>query len=436
MKMNGTIIVLIIGLFAVGAIHAQAPEILSNNSIIKMAKAKLSDELIIDEIQSSKTFFDLSDNALKKLASENVSPRVIEAMKIAGSPKTAAGENAATAPEKRMEKDSIKLDSAMTANKKSASPVAAEKDSTKLIPVVTADKISTPTATVEQKQVAEALNYVAPLIELVKYHESEFETLADSLTDWDQYIRNLLGDVKIINNQILKIEMELREKKNADTKAYSQEILALKIKLTDYRGRYKQTKIKLLAFGENITKTLTKIGNEKVRAVEDKYNKVSQLVKSVHHDPSEGETAVSITVNRLKINDTTIEYIAPATEMLAWHQNEIKKLLDVAKKWNIRVKEIFPKDADLKKQLEPLKNKLEEYKSNSEKYKTEIATLKKQRSAVEKGRKVLAKQMEDDSRELAAHLKQISTEIQKSIQERFADIIENINYSFQEKPGL
>jgi uncharacterized coiled-coil DUF342 family protein len=398
--------VILTGLLIVSFIQAQPGETLTNSAIIKMVKAKLSSELIIDVIQSSTVLFDLNENAIKNLESENVTPQVIEAMKMARDAQ------------------------------------ASEKNVTGVAPVLKTDKASAIPVAVKQKdevqptQVLEALNYVAPIKELVTYYQKEIKLLDGTITDWDTKIRNDLKEVNEINEQITQLESDLREKKNADSKAYSTEILALKKKLSEYRVNYKQLKTKLLTDGQNITKKLTDMSSEKARSISKEYDEVSQLVKSANTDPGTGENAVPITFTGLNINDNTTYYMTPATEMLIWHQNEIDELQNLVKKWNPRVKEIIQKDAELKTKLEPVNSKLDEYKANSKKYKTEIASLKKQRDGIEKERKQLAGQMENDSKELADYLKKISTEIQNSVKERFTDIIGNINYSYQEKLNL
>jgi len=77
-------LLLIISLFFALSLHAQSSDTLTNSTILRMAKAQLADELIIDVIQSSIVQFDLSEKQLKSLR-ENVSDPVIEAMKEAQS---------------------------------------------------------------------------------------------------------------------------------------------------------------------------------------------------------------------------------------------------------------------------------------------------------------------------------------------------------------
>ena len=62
---------------------AQSSEILTNSKIIKLAKASLSDDIILDMIHSSKVTFNISADSLKLLLDNHVSQQVIEAMKTA-----------------------------------------------------------------------------------------------------------------------------------------------------------------------------------------------------------------------------------------------------------------------------------------------------------------------------------------------------------------
>jgi uncharacterized coiled-coil DUF342 family protein len=376
-------------------------------------------KLIIDVIQSSTVSFDLGENAIKNLESENVSSQVIDAMKMANGAKASSVKSVAPAKEQETEKSVTGTPPVLITDKTAAIPIAVkQKDA------------------VQPTQVLDALNYVAPIKELVTYYQKEVKLLDGTITDWDNKIRNILKEVNEINEQITQLESELRDKKNTDSKGYSAEILSLKKKLGEYRLNYKQLKTNLLTEGQNITKKLTDMSSEKARSIGKEYDEVSQLVKSANTDPGTGENAEPITFTGLYFNDNTTYYIAPATEMLVWHQNEINELQELVKKWNPRIKEIVQKDAELNTKLQPIKSKLEEYKSNSKKYKTEIATLKKQRDEIEKERKQLAGQMENDSKELAAYLKTISVDIQNSVKQRFADIIGNINYLYQEKINI
>ena len=68
-------------LILTGIVRAQSDDTLTNASIVKMVKAKLTDELIIDVIQTTPVRFDLSFESLQNLAREQVSPPIIDAMR-------------------------------------------------------------------------------------------------------------------------------------------------------------------------------------------------------------------------------------------------------------------------------------------------------------------------------------------------------------------
>lgn len=59
---------------------AQDTEVLTNNTIIKMVKAKLGEDVIINKIKNSKTNFDLSTDGLIMLKEAGISDTIISAM--------------------------------------------------------------------------------------------------------------------------------------------------------------------------------------------------------------------------------------------------------------------------------------------------------------------------------------------------------------------
>lgn len=64
----------------VGKVSAQDKEVITNNTIIKMVKVKLGEDIIISKIRDSKTTFDLSTDSLIKLKTAGVSDNIINAM--------------------------------------------------------------------------------------------------------------------------------------------------------------------------------------------------------------------------------------------------------------------------------------------------------------------------------------------------------------------
>lgn len=411
--MKRTISLILALLFAASNLQAQTPETLTNNSIIKMSTANLSDELITDMIKSSPVQFDLSDSGLKGLESANVSPVVIEAMK------TAAGIRGQTV----VKKDPV------TEKKTAVGVPEPQQQVTYFAPANQASEASA-------EKTFEALNYVAPLTELIKFNENQLRNFETVIAEWDKQVLAYMADIEKVNGQIQQIESELREKKNADTKAYSAEITDLQKKLGLYRGTYSQSRETMIKGGEKITGNLEEIRNESLRVLGKRYGEIGQQVSSSNTDPAAGENTVSVNYTKQPINEQIVKYANPATEMLAWYQNEIDVLSVIIRDWNPRVTKLIQEDSILLKQLAPVEAKLEELKVNTKLNKTEIATLKKQVSEIEKSRKQLADQMKDDSKELASVLKQVNQSNQESLKQRFADIIENITYAFQEKLSL
>lgn len=73
--------------------YAQEREVVTNTTILKMLKAKLSEDIIITKVRNSKTDFDLSTDGLIKLKEAGVSDNIINAMQNPQSEPPAAQEN-------------------------------------------------------------------------------------------------------------------------------------------------------------------------------------------------------------------------------------------------------------------------------------------------------------------------------------------------------
>jgi len=430
--MKRAIVLFLTGLLVAGCLKAQTSDTLTNSSVIRMVKAKLADELIIEVIQSSEVRFELNESSVKDLTRENVSKPVIDAMKIAQPQKEPVVPVILQEPAKptpaatsNQPVPSVKEISQPTPEPvKTVSPVLEKQAEPKPDP-------SAKPAT--SANVVEAFSYVVPLEDLLKFHEEESAKFSKSITAWDIQINLLLAKINETDQQILLKETELRVKKNEDPKSYSSEIMKLKQQLNELRIRYKQLKNQLIAEGLLITKKLGDIRDEQLGSIKNKYGDVSQQIKSFDADPAKELNPVNFIPAGLVTNENIAAYILPATEMLNWHQNTIAELRNLIGPWNAKVEEIIRKDAEIIRQTEPLETQLESYKSDPKTYKSEISSLKKQISAKEKERKQLANQMQEDARELVAWLKQDRTEILKAVEERFNDIIENINYAYQEK---
>ena len=412
-SMRKHISLILTGLLIAVMVNAQDPETLTNSSVVKMSKANLSDELITDMIQNSPVKFDLSESALKKLTGEGVSSSVIQAMKSAGSASKTPDEKPTPVTDKK------------------TTPASGEAQQAPVEPAA-AYEPSSVTKTVS----VEALNYVAPLTELIKFNETKFKGLETTIIEWDKQVRDYVADVNKVKGQMLQVENELRKLKNADTKAYSSDIVSLKGKLEAYRKNYQQSKEIMLKGGDNIVKKIETLSSDVTGDIGKAYTDAGQKIGSADSDPAAGEKTVTVSYAVREINYNAVGYIVFLTEMLAWHQNEIRELNTVIDDWNPRVTEAIKEDARLKSQLDPLEKKIQELSANSKQNKSEISNLKKQVSEIEKSRKKVADKMKDDAKVLASYLKQMSQKNQDAVKERFTDIIENITYSFQEKLSL
>jgi chromosome segregation ATPase len=435
--MKKYIFLLLTGLAITLLVQSQTPETLTNSSVVKMSKAKLSDELIVEMIQTSPSRFDLSNGALKNLEGESVSTSVIEAMKKTGGNRnsTLPGQQnkmEINEPEKKPEK--------VLELKKEQKPV----QNTELVSITKPESRKTGTDSGKtdsspgtgEEFTIEALNYITPLTDLVKFNENEFNSFEQNINEWDIKVRNLKSEVSKSREQMLQTEKVLMQKINADTKSFNDEIKSTSGTLKESREKYKESKTNLLEEGQDLVKKLEDLKNERLRSISKSYGEASQKVGAAQADPVIGENLAAVDYKLKKVSSETTEEIVYTNEILAWYQNEIIVLKGIIKDWNPRVEKVIAEDSRLRKQLEPVENKLNELKPNAKQNKADITALKKEISRIEKERKKLADQMKDDRKELSSYLKQLSDKNQDSVGERFTDIIENINYSFQEKLSL
>jgi predicted nucleic acid-binding Zn-ribbon protein len=423
--MKKLVSVLVIALFAVNISYAQTTETLTNSIIIKMVKAKLSDDLIIGEINGSKVNFNLSTDSIRFLSNANVSSSVLQAMK------SAAIETAVTVKDISSPSAIVLLND--TLNKPVKEQMKSESIPVKEIPK---EKIITESSNKNLSEKSSfsvnAVGYVIPLEGLMMFFDNEFNSLVAHIQSWDQQIRNSIEKGNLIREKILEVEMELTDKKNADTKVFTPEIISLKNKLSEYRESYKQFENNMVIDGLRIVKEIDDIGSELDKSINKNFSDVSQFVKKTDPDPSVIVTPKSINIPRQKINENIVSHIAPITEMLFCYQNQIISLRDIIELWNIKVMTINKKDTDLSTQLEPLEKELKNLQLNAKVNKEAISALKKQCTNIEKERKLISRQMGNDSKELSGFLGLICKEAQSSVKERLSDIIENIKYSYQD----
>jgi chromosome segregation ATPase len=268
--------------------------------------------------------------------------------------------------------------------------------------------------------------------ELMKFFDNEFTTLEGTIKAWDSRIRISIEEGNKIKEKIKRLEKELTDKKNADSKGFTSEIITLKSNLAENREIYKQFENSMVSSGLRLIKEIEEFGSGLDRSIGDKFSEISQIVKKTDPDPSLSEFPKSITITKQTINSNVVDYIAPVAEMLFFYQNEIISIREIIGSWNEKVIAVNQKDRDLINKLEPLKKEVVNLQSDPKKNKKNISALKDQISDIEKERKQLVEQMGNDSMELAKYLVQTGKEVQGSVKERITDIIENIKYLYQD----
>lgn len=403
-------------MFFMNQVSAQSSDTLTNSAILKMVNAKLSDELIIDVIKGSAVNFDLSPNSVDDLVRQNVPMPVIEAMK---------GATGATGTGVLVGPDPKDTGSSSVAGK----PVnAAAGTKPEVIPG--------PAPVTVNFADNNAFGYVTPVTDLISFHEKEIEKFMGSVNEWSRRINDLTASARKVEEEISRTEKELMDLKNADSKAYTDNIIAIRKKLNEQRETLENAKEEIVRASEKSASELEKISSESIKSAGNKYSDVSQGINSFDSDPAGFVKGTPVKKSALNIDENIYRYFTPVLEIPAWHKNKIMEAEKVIKQWNEKVKEAVLKADEIDGKMAPLKEKLADYQTDQKRYKNEIATVKKQISAVEKEKKSLIDKIEDDSKELSGFYKRENSDIQKILDQRFADIIENINYAFKTNSTL
>jgi len=499
--MKKIVSVLLLALFAVNCLHAQSSEVLTNATIIKMVKARLSDDIILDEISNAKVNFDVSPDAIKSLSEQNVSEKVIMAMKASAASRqstiktipeappvalatlaetTAQSQPAATkeTSEKPATEDSSShrienqaLPAANIAITTLAAPSQQNAESApaktpEVVPQVTlitqevkqADKTEAkPESNSSEKLIIDSkktetgtvisinkpagrittVSYITPTKDLITFYNSEFAKLAGVIKDWDKKLH--ASSVKEMQSieAINAIEKELFDKKNENAEPFSKEIIELKNSLTKSWEKHKGTKVEMANEGKSLVEDLKRISKETSNSIATKFKEVSKNINNSNPDPSVGINSQAMLVPEQKFNHLATDFFVPVTTMLVCYENEIITLQQTISTWNAKAINSFYQDSVLRTRLEPLQNELLQYlatpKQNQKLKKKDISALKKQIDIIEKDRKSLAKQMETDSGNLSEELNKISAETQVVVEQRFVDIIQDIEHSYQDK---
>lgn len=372
-KITGVLIVLMM-VTSTGS-HAQPGNALTNQDIVRLVKASLSDALISEFIRSTPVQFDLSPQATASLTGSGVSAVVVDAMRSAEAARGASAE-------------------------------------------------------------LSALAYVNELKGLIPFYKDQYTALEGKIRGWDAEIRRALLEAGTRDAEIRALEAELRLKKSSDPLKFSKEMLAARKDLDEKRAAYKKLKEKMVADGERITGEISKLGSTQAKALGKEYGTVATQVKAVKEGPESGERPGTITVPKFQINEGVVDYLKPVTEWYYWDQNALDGIMGLVQSWNPKVSDLVKRDAALAAEMQPLQQQMEALKSDPKKNKNEISTLKKKLSDLEKQREKLVGQMEDDRKALASALDEAGAKLQEALEERISDIVANIGYAFREKPQL
>jgi len=418
--MKKALLLLMFTSLAAANLYPQEKVALTNSTILKMVKAKLSEELIIDEIKNSTTRFNISPDSILFLVNNKVSDAVIREMKNVTGNQQPVSETTII-----ISSNPVAVKPPETVPAETKPPEVPEKKKTEEVKVF-------PLLEGEVTLSADALGYVVPLQSLMKFYEDEFKTLKDLIKGWDSKIRISVDEGNRIREKISNLEKEVYSKINSDSKGFTEEINSLKNKLSELRESYGTFQNSMVSDGLKMIREIEDFGSKLDRSITEKYTQAGQNVKKTDPDPSSVGGAKSIIITRSSINVDVVDYIAPMSVILFFYQNETSSLDKTIDLWNEKVAALTLKDKEVIGKLDPLKKELADLQTDQKKNKKPIAELKDRISDLEKQRKALEQQMSDDSADLSKYLAESCKAVQSSLKERIADIIEEIKYSYQD----
>ena len=411
---------------------AQNSSKLTNSGVVKMVKAKLSDELIIDEISNSQVEFHLGNDSVQFLKSMKISDAVLDAMQKTQQlqhPEQLATPSAeTTVPQQThvQQADTVTLKNETPQMPENVKPQAAYNGNT--------EKSDEKALRVDDGAYT-ASSYVIPLDDLVRFFGERTENTAKIISIWNQQVVDTLKHVNELNDRMRELDSRLNELKNADATVFSAEINSLKAKLNAVRSNFKLSKANLNLLGAKISKQLETLQKEEAKLLTDKFDNVAQQVKS-DAESIENDRSVKVFFPVDCQNYKVVSCIYPATPLLYWFRNEALSLRDLVKTWDAKAVESHQLYLSLNGQLVQAKSDLNAAKAESKKNKARISELKKKIDTLEKGIKNASGQMEKDGKELSGVIKQMKTQLITIQAERYNDAAENISFMFQYKLNL
>ena len=109
----------------------------------------------------------------------------------------------------------------------------------------------------------------------------------------------MLMEAGEINDQIIKIESDLREKKNSSSGKYDTDILLLKKKLGEKRTEYKKVKEKMTLNGQNIIKSLTAISKKQTQTISKNYSDACRQIIAFDANPASNDKGTDIVFEKM-----------------------------------------------------------------------------------------------------------------------------------------
>jgi hypothetical protein len=278
----------------------------------------------------------------------------------------------------------------------------------------------------------EAIDYVSEAKALVDFFKIKRDDFTSVILQWDEQIRAIMKEIDNTAAAIVQTEKEMEEANNSTLLIDQNTITAFKNTLNGQRSLLKQLKKRQVDKGVEITKQLDDISKQYISAIDKTFGETIKKITPTSTFPSLSEKRVMVTFSDKIEALSVLRYLRTTDGLRFWYQNIETSFFEIIEERNQSIKGFMETDLKLSTQLKTLNDKLADYQKEPKVRKKEIKDVKKEISALEKERKNVVNQMKKSAKDFASYLKSYNKTIQTEYKVRIQNIIEEINYLFQE----
>lgn len=414
---------------------------LNNESVIKMTRANLGDEIITDEIRNAKVTFELDSASISRLKAEKVSEIVIgEMIKKSGeivkieADITNTSETSAVMD--TLNNDTIRNDKVIEVPavetitiESPVEEIQPLKDSIEVVPAAKTEAMETQANDNEIRFVG----FVIPVKEILVFYMNDITELNRIFSEWSTTLEGLIAKGRDINTETKRLEIELFAKKASDTKLYNAEMIAIRSQIEGKRASFKQNYIAIDEYAKTAHKAILSEGDALMKRISDTYDKTVKSVKSYDLSAetwSEYEKKLFVDSTDLLENDNLFY---PLCELIYFEKNAFKTVKMLIDRCNLKITQLNTGYEEVCEQIKTSELATEAYKKESKKYKAELGSEKKKLSGLNKKKKSIVNDMKSACINLSKELNAEGNALVVALKERIDNIVTDIDYNLQER---